>query len=103
MNETDVTIVITLGALMFGLIAHLQYKTNKPDEITEKYLKLMRAKMDYSKIDNIVFGGKLTYPDFEDAFIESAYYDGEPMTEEQLDLVNDDSQFVYEKAFESTF
>lgn len=30
------------------------------------------------------------YPDFVDAFIDSAYYDGEPMSEEMLDEINSD-------------
>ena len=36
------------------------------------------------------------YPDFCDAFIASADYDGKPMTDEQLDELNEDSDFVYE-------
>tara|TARA_R110000796_G_scaffold34275_8_gene88687 strand:+ start:671 stop:862 length:192 start_codon:yes stop_codon:yes gene_type:complete len=55
-------------------------------------------KMDYKKIDNIEVDGIDTkdYPDFCDAFIVSADYDGIPMTEEQLDEINDDGQFQYE-------
>lgn len=43
--------------------------------------------LDYTKITNIQLDGIDTrdYPDFSDAYIESAYYDGEPMTDEQLD------------------
>ncbi len=54
--------------------------------------------MDYKKIDNIEVDGIDTkdYPDFCDAFIESADYDGEPMTNSQLDELNEDSDFVYE-------
>ena len=55
-------------------------------------------KMDYKKIDNIEVDGIDTkdYPDFCDAFIVSADYDGVPMTDEQLDEINDDGQFQYE-------
>ena len=55
-------------------------------------------KMDYKKIDNIEVDGIDTkdYPDFCDAYIVSADYDGIPMTEEQLDEINDDGQFQYE-------
>ena len=55
-------------------------------------------KMDYKKIDNIEIDGINTkdYPDFCDAYIVSADYDGVPMTEEQLDEINDDGQFQYE-------
>ena len=55
--------------------------------------------MDYSKIDNIVFDGidHNDRPDYCDAYILSADYDGEEMTEEQLDELNEDRNFVYEK------
>jgi len=54
--------------------------------------------MDYKLIDNIEVDGIDTtdYPDFCDAFIASAYYDGKPMTDEQLDELNEDRDFVYE-------
>ena len=54
--------------------------------------------MDYKLIDNIKVEGIDTkdYPDFCDAFIISADYDGKEMTEEQLDELNEDSEFVYE-------
>jgi len=55
--------------------------------------------MDYKKIDNIDFDGidYNDYPDFCDAFIVSAYYDGVEMTEEQLEALNNDSDYVYER------
>ena len=54
--------------------------------------------MNYNLIDNIEVDGidPKDYPDFCDAFISSADYDGKPMTEEQLDILNDDRGFVYE-------
>ena len=48
--------------------------------------------MDYKKIDNVELDG-IDYwdaPDFCDAYIASAYYDGKPMTDEQLDEINED-------------
>jgi len=54
--------------------------------------------MDYKLIDNIEVGG-IDYTDafdFCDAFIENADYDGKPMTDEQLDELNEDRDFVYE-------
>jgi hypothetical protein len=55
-------------------------------------------KMDYKKIDNIEIDGIDTkdYPDFCDAYISSADYDGIPMTDEQLDELNEDGDYVYE-------
>jgi hypothetical protein len=48
--------------------------------------------MDYSKIDNIVFDGIDTsdYPDFCDAYITSADYDGRPMTEAEIESLDED-------------
>ena len=55
--------------------------------------------MDYSKIDNITFGGidHKDCPDYCDAYIENADYDGRPMTDEEIDELNRDGDFVYEK------
>lgn len=54
--------------------------------------------MEYKKISNIEVDGIdfSDYPDFCDAFIASADYDDEPMTEEQLKEINEDYDFVYE-------
>ena len=55
-------------------------------------------KIDYKKIDNIEIDGIDTkdYPDFCDAYIVSADYDGVPMTDEQLDEINEDGDFQHE-------
>tara|TARA_R100000951_G_scaffold92984_1_gene81503 strand:+ start:159 stop:371 length:213 start_codon:yes stop_codon:yes gene_type:complete len=57
-----------------------------------------KKNMDYKKIDNIEIDGIDTkdYPDFCDAYIVSADYDGVPMNNEQLDKLNEDGDFVYE-------
>lgn len=54
--------------------------------------------MDYKKIDNIEMDGIDTkdYPDFCDAYIASADYDGVEMTEAQLDKINEDGDFILE-------
>ena len=36
-------------------------------------------------------------PDFADAYISFATYDGVPMTEEQLDALNNERDFVHEQ------
>jgi len=43
------------------------------------------------------------YPDFSDAFISYAAYDGQPMTEQQLDQLNQCSDFVYEQILKRIF
>ena len=54
--------------------------------------------MDYNKIDNIEIDGIDTkdYPDFCDAYIVSADYDGVPMTDKQLDEINEDGDFQHQ-------
>ena len=54
--------------------------------------------LDYKLITNVDVDGIDTtdYPDFCDAFISSAEYNGEPMTEDQLDELNDDGEFIQE-------
>ena len=61
--------------------------------------------MDYAKIDNIYIGGINTndYPDFSDAFILSADYEGKPMNEKQLDLINEDTDFVHQFVINNLF
>ena len=61
--------------------------------------------MDYSKITNVEIEGIdfRDYPDFCDAYIVSADYDGVPMTQEQLDEINEDSQYVYDSIMEWIF
>lgn len=61
--------------------------------------------MDYSKIDNIELEGVdgSDYPDFSDAFIAYAEYDGEPMTEAQLNALNEDTNYVYECVIDRLF
>ena len=61
--------------------------------------------MDYKKINNIEVDGIDTedYPDFCDAFISSAFYDGVEMNCEQLEELNEDSDFVYECTLNSIF
>ena len=58
--------------------------------------------MDYKKITNVVLDGIdfEDYPDFCDAYIVSADYDGEPMSEDQIDRLNEDNDFIYTKVEE---
>ena len=54
--------------------------------------------MEIELIDNIVFAGMdwADAPDFSDMYVESADYNGKPMDGDQLDLLNHDTQMVYE-------
>jgi hypothetical protein len=53
--------------------------------------------LDYSKISDIEVNGVniRNYPDFCDAFIASATYDGRPMSDSELDRLNSDTDYVY--------
>ena len=61
--------------------------------------------MNYKLITNIEVDGIDTkdYPDFCDAFIQSADYDGVPMTDEQLDELNEDYEFVHGCVYANLF
>jgi hypothetical protein len=55
-------------------------------------------KIDFSKVANIEVDGIDTsdYPDFCDAFISSFTYKGIDATDEELDSINEDGDFVYD-------
>jgi hypothetical protein len=58
--------------------------------------------MNLQKIENIDFDGidHKDYPDYCDAYIVSADYDGEPLTEEQIMELNQNGDFKHDKLFE---
>lgn len=53
--------------------------------------------IDFKKIKDIEFDGidPVDYPDYCDTYISAATYEGEPMTEGQLDEINMDGCFVH--------
>ena len=57
--------------------------------------------LDYAEIKDVEVDGIKTWdaPDFCDAYIASATYKGRDMTEEELDVLNDDSSFVHERFY----
>jgi len=61
--------------------------------------------MNYDLIDNIEVDGIDTndYPDFCDAFIVSADYNGVEMTDEQLEALNEDYSFVHDCVYTHLF
>ena len=66
---------------------------------------IIKEELDYSKISNVELEDIFTndYPDFSDAYIAYAEYDGVPMTSEQLDELNNDGDFVYEEIMDKLF
>jgi hypothetical protein len=62
--------------------------------------------IDFKLISNVSVDGIDTrdYPDFCDAFIESADYDGKPMSDEMLEEINSDHlDFVHECVYDQLF
>ncbi len=61
--------------------------------------------LDYTLITNIEFDGvdHRDYPDYCDAYITSAEYEGREMTDEELDTLNEDSDFVYQELMNYLF
>ena len=61
--------------------------------------------MDLTKIKNIEIEdiNWNDAPEFCDAFIASADYDGVPMTEKQLDEINENSDFVHDSVNKSIY
>lgn len=66
------------------------------------YLNVAPGFIDKEKITNICFDDidSKDSPDYCDAYISSADYYDRPMTAEQLDEINEDSDFVHEKLME---
>ena len=63
------------------------------------------TKFNKKLIDNIEVDGidHRDYPEYVDAFISSADYDGVEMTDEQLDELNEDYELVSELVWEYLF
>jgi hypothetical protein len=64
-----------------------------------------KIELDYSKISDIEIENidYSDYPDFCDAYISDATYDGEPMSNEQLEQLNYDTSFVYDQVIKRIF
>jgi hypothetical protein len=78
-------------------VEHAKLKATK--EVKAKWKQLTTKQLDYSQIEDIEFGGidHRDAPDYYDAFIEAATYKGREMTESELDVLNEDREYVYEK------
>jgi hypothetical protein len=61
--------------------------------------------MDTSKIMNIAFEDvdHSDYPDFCDAYIVSAEVNGVPLTEEQLEKLNENRDYIHEQLINNLF
>jgi hypothetical protein len=61
--------------------------------------------LDFNQITNIVFDGidHSDYPDFSDVFISACDYQGRPATYEELNAINEVSEFVYDEFCKQLF
>jgi hypothetical protein len=61
--------------------------------------------MDLTKIDNVMVEGidHKDAPDYVDAYISSADYRGLEMTEQELEELNENSEFVYEQVMKHLY
>jgi len=62
--------------------------------------------IDLSLVDNIEVDGVdySDYPDFCDAFISNADYNGEPMSDDMVDYINENyPDYVYEQVINKIF
>jgi hypothetical protein len=64
---------------------------------------MQTTKFDFTKITNVSLDGidYSDHPKYCDAFIDSAYYDGKKMTDEELDLLNEDYELVSELVWDN--
>lgn len=79
----------------------------KVDAALEKASKLPAEpeEFDLGHVEDIELDGinHDDYPDFCDAYIVSATYKGRPMTEDELEHLNDDASFVYEQVIKQLY
>jgi hypothetical protein len=61
--------------------------------------------IDLTKVTDIVFADIdfADYPDFSDAYIESADYNGQPMTQGELEQLQANSDFFYNELEKSIY
>lgn len=61
--------------------------------------------MDKSKLENVKIAkiDMKDYPDFVDAFVESASIEGRELSEEELDELNEDRDFVHQLVMEKLY
>ena len=61
--------------------------------------------IDFAKVEVLSVGGidMQDYPDFCDAYIEEAEIDGKYATDEELDAINDNGDFVYEAVMDHIY
>jgi hypothetical protein len=77
----------------------------KTYEAIVKFIEWKNDQLDYTKITDIEVDGinTLDFPDFADSYISSFTYKGRDATDEELEILNEDGDFVYECVQDSIF
>ena len=67
--------------------------------------KIIKPQLDLTKISNIILKniGFEDYPEFCDAYIAYADYDGREMDDDELDILNENYDFIYEAIMKQLF
>jgi hypothetical protein len=67
--------------------------------------KIIKPQLDLTKISNIILKniGFEDYPEFCDAYIAYADYDGREMDDDELDILNENLDFIYEAVMKQIF
>ena len=84
--------------------------TNQDDKTSFFFLNISKCFIDYDDEINLDYSGishvccedidHRDAPDYCDAYISEATYFGRPMTELELEILNEDSDFVYDSVIE---
>ena len=63
---------------------------------------MKKIELNYTLIKDVQIDGidHSDAPDYCDAYITSATYDGRDMTDDELDVLNQDSAYIYEKVID---
>jgi len=78
---------------------------DKTMKMLDDAINSLNTLIDFTKIDNVEFDGidHADYPDYCDAHITYAELHGLPLSEKELDYINDDRDLVYDKLMQKLF
>jgi hypothetical protein len=81
------------------------FSENYDSTLNERNEVIGDREINLKKIDNIKFDqiDHTDHPDYSDAYIISADMDGKEMTEGELDLLNENRDFVHDELFKYLF
>jgi hypothetical protein len=100
-NVIDLPLLVAMSLLQM---------TNKDERASYFYLNIAKCFIGYDEVIDLDYSGishvycedidHRDAPDYCDAYISEATYFGRPMTELELEILNEDSDFVYDSVIE---